>query len=178
MLRHFVHCGVACFRGYEESCGGYDSNQDDNLLRDLHIDRIYDTYIDEDQLKECDETIHKICNTLEPRPYSSREFIWEMGKWLESKGKGKDSIVYNAYKYGVPVFVPAFSDCSAGFGFVAHQTQHPEAHVSIDSAKDFLELTKIKIKAKETGLMMWSGGVPKNFAQDTDAQICRTNHGG
>ena len=83
-------------------------NADDNLLRDLHIDRIYDTYIDEDQLKECDETIYKICNTLEPRPYSSREFIWEMGKWLEKKGKGKDSIVYNAYKYGVPVFVPAF----------------------------------------------------------------------
>ena len=55
-------------------------NADDNLLRDLHIDRIYDTYIDEDQLKECDETIHKICNYLEPRPYSSREFIWEMGK--------------------------------------------------------------------------------------------------
>ena len=90
-----------------------------------------------------------------------------MGKWLEKNKKGKDSIVYNAYKYGVPIFVPAFSDCSAGFGFVAHQTEHPTAHVSIDSAKDFLELTKIKIKAKETGLMMWSGGVPKNFAQDT-----------
>ena len=74
---------------------------------------------------------------------------------------------YYAYKHGVPIFVPAFSDCSAGFGFVAHQTEHPAAHVSIDSAKDFLELTKIKIKAGETGLMMWSGGVPKNFAQDT-----------
>ena len=142
-------------------------NQDDNLLRDLHIDRIYDTYIDEDQLKVCDETIYKICNALEPRPYSSREFIWEMGKWLEKKGKGKDSVVYNAYKYGVPIFVPAFSDCSAGFGFVMHQAENPAAHISIDSAKDFLELTKIKMKAKETGLMMWSGGVPKNFAQDT-----------
>ena len=120
---------------------GTPHNADDNLLRDLHIDRIYDTYIDEDELKVCDETM--------------------------KKGKGKDSIVYNAYKYGVPVFVPAFSDCSAGFGFVAHQTEHPTAHVSIDSAKDFLELTKIKIKAKETGLMMFSGGVPKNFAQDT-----------
>lgn len=146
---------------------GCPHNADDNQLRDLGIDRIYDTYIDEDELKVCDETIHKICNSLEPRPYSSREFIWEMGKWLEQKKKGKDSIVYNAYKHGVPIFVPAFSDCSAGFGFVAHQTEHPTAHVSIDSAKDFLELTKIKIHAKETGLMMWSGGVPKNFAQDT-----------
>lgn len=142
-------------------------NADDNLLRDLHIDRIYDTYINEDELKVCDETIKLIADTLEPRPYSSREFILEMGKWLEKKKMGKDSIVYNAYKKGVPIFVPAFSDCSAGFGFVAHQAENPTSHVSIDSAKDFLELTKIKIDSKESGLLMFSGGVPKNFVQDT-----------
>jgi deoxyhypusine synthase len=140
---------------------------DDNLLRDLHIDRIYDTYINEDELKNCDETIKKICDALPKRPFSSREFIWEMGKWLEAKKKGKDSIVYACYKKGVPVFVPAFADCSAGFGFVAHQSENPASHVTLDGAKDFLELTKIKIKAKETGLLMFSGGVPKNFAQDT-----------
>ncbi|MDR0953039.1 MAG: deoxyhypusine synthase [Elusimicrobiota bacterium] len=146
---------------------GNQYNADDNLLRDLHIDRIYDTYINEDELKECDETIKIIADSLEKRPYSSREFILEMGKWLEKKNKGKDSIVYNAYKKGVPIFVPAFSDCSAGFGFVAHQSENPLEHVSIDSAKDFLELTKIKIHSKESGLMMFSGGVPKNFVQDT-----------
>lgn len=140
---------------------------DDNLLRDLHIDRIYDTYINEDELKVCDETIHKILNTLEPRPYSSREIIWEMGKWLEAKKKGHGSITLACYKKGVPIFVPAFADCSAGFGFVAHQTQRPGRHVTLDGAKDFLELTKIKINAKETGLLMFAGGVPKNFAQDT-----------
>ena len=67
----------------------------------------------------------------------------------------------------MPIFVPAFSDCSAGFGFVAHQTENPVSHVSIDSAKDFLELTKIKVASKDSGLMMFSGGVPKNFVQDT-----------
>jgi len=140
---------------------------DDNLLRDLHIDRIYDTYINEDELKVCDETVHKILNTLEPRPYSSREILFEMGKWLDEKKKGKDSIIYACYKKGVPIFVPAFADCSAGFGFVAHQTERPLSHVTLDGAKDFLELTKLKIKAKETGLLMLSGGVPKNFVQDT-----------
>ncbi|WP_428897343.1 deoxyhypusine synthase [Parelusimicrobium proximum] len=140
---------------------------DDNLLRDLHIDRIYDTYINEDELKVCDETVHQILNTLEPRPYSSREILFEMGKWLEAKKKGKDSIVYACYKKGVPIFVPAFADCSAGFGFVAHQTENPVKHVTLDGAKDFLELTKIKIHAKETGLLMFAGGVPKNFVQDT-----------
>lgn len=141
---------------------------DDNQLRDLAIDRIYDTFIDEDELRICDETIGKICDSLEPRPYSSREFIWEMGKYLEENGGPKvdDSIVYTAYKKNVPIFVPAFSDCSAGFGFVMHQTKNPDKHVSLDSAKDFLELTQIKINAKDSGIFMIGGGVPKNFTQD------------
>jgi deoxyhypusine synthase len=58
------------------------------------------------------------------------------------------------------------SDCSAGFGLVMHQVAHPDKHLSIDSVKDFRELTHLKIKAEETGLFMLGGGVPKNFAQD------------
>lgn len=141
---------------------------DDNEMRDLHIDRIYDTFIDEDELRICDETIGKIADSLEPRPYSSREFIYEMGKYLENNGGPKcdDSVVYAAYKNNVPIFVPAFSDCSAGFGFIVHQTKNPIKHVSIDSAKDFLELTHVKINTKDSGILMIGGGVPKNFTQD------------
>jgi deoxyhypusine synthase len=141
---------------------------DDNLLRELHIDRIYDTYIDEDELRICDDTCAKIFDSMEPKPYSSREFLWEFGKYLENNGGPKvdDSVVWAAYKKNVPIFVPAFSDCSAGFGFIVHQTQKPENHVSVDSAKDFLELTKIKLASKETGIFMIGGGVPKNFTQD------------
>jgi deoxyhypusine synthase len=152
--------------GFKHYLGTPFSN--DNELRDLAIDRIYDTFIDEDELRICDETCKKICDSLEPRPYSSREFIWEMGKYLENNGGPKvdDSVIYAAYKKNVPIFVPAFSDCSAGFGFLVHQTENPLRHVSIDSAKDFLELTKIKISCKETGIFMIGGGVPKNFTQD------------
>ncbi len=141
---------------------------DDNMLRDLHIDRIYDTYIDEDELRICDDTTAEIFDSLEPRPYSSRELLWHFGKYLEDNGgpKVNDSVVYAAYKNNVPIFVPAFSDCSAGFGFVVHQTKNPDNHVSLDSAKDFLELTKIKLENRETGIFMVGGGVPKNFTQD------------
>lgn len=55
---------------------------DDNVLRENYIDRIYDTYIDEEELQACDHTILELANSLEPRGYSSREFIHEMGKWL------------------------------------------------------------------------------------------------
>ena len=140
---------------------------DDQLLRKNYIDRIYDTYIDEEELQVCDMTVGKIADSLEPRPYSSREFIREMGKYLTKKSKKKDSLVQVCYEHNVPIFCPAFSDSSAGFGLVKHQWDHPEKHVSIDSVKDFLELTKIKMAAKTSGLFMIGGGVPKNFVQDT-----------
>lgn len=140
---------------------------DDELLRKNMIDRIYDTYIDEEELRVCDLTVAEIADSLPPRPYSSREFIREMGRFLEREGKGEGSLIRECHQKAVPIFVPAFSDCSAGFGLISHQHQRGnEAMVTIDSARDFLELTRIKIAAGETGLVMIGGGVPKNFAQD------------
>lgn len=143
---------------------------DDTQLRDLMIDRIYDTYIDEADLRICDDTIAQICNTIPRKPHSSREFIVAMGKFLDENEQyaayREESIVWQCYKKGVPIFVPAFSDCSAGFGLVHHQWHNPEQHVSIDSAKDFLEITKIKLANLESGIFMIGGGVPKNFVQD------------
>ncbi|MEW5798773.1 MAG: deoxyhypusine synthase [Bacteroidota bacterium] len=143
---------------------------DDSMLRKNYVDRIYDTYIDEESLQECDGTIYKIAETLEPRPYSSREFIFEMGKWCVKNAKKKNSLVQTAYENNVPIFCPAFSDSSAGFGLVKHQHERMKAgkpYLSIDSVKDFYELTQIKMAAKTSGLFMIGGGVPKNFIQDT-----------
>lgn len=140
---------------------------DDQFLRKNYIDRIYDTYIDEKDLQNCDNVIYKIANSLEARPYSSREFIWEMGKYLKKHGKKKESLIELAYDHNVPIFCPAFTDSSAGFGLVLHQVKNPKKHMTIDSIADFRELTDIKIKAGTTGLLMVGGGVPKNFVQDT-----------
>jgi deoxyhypusine synthase len=90
-----------------------------------------------------------------------------MGKWLTKHAKKKNSLVQLAYEHDVPVFCPAFTDSSAGFGLVMHQHHKPKEHVSIDSVRDFYELTQIKINSKKSGLFMVGGGVPKNFAQDT-----------
>lgn len=143
---------------------------DDAMLRNNYVDRIYDTYIDEEALQVCDGTIFAIAETLEPRPYSSREFIYEMGKWCVKNAKKKNSLVQLAYENNVPIFCPAFSDSSAGFGLVKHQHERMKAgkpYMTIDSVKDFYELTQIKMKAKTSGLFMIGGGVPKNFIQDT-----------
>ena len=141
--------------------------QDDTELRKNYIDRIYDTYIDEDELQECDKKICEIADKLEPRSYTSREFIHEMGKYLKKNSKKKDSLIETAYDNNVPIFCPAFTDSSAGFGLVIHQEKNPSKHITIDSIREFRELTEIKIQSKGSGLFMIGGGVPKNFIQDT-----------
>jgi deoxyhypusine synthase len=140
---------------------------DDRKLRDLYIDRIYDTFIDEKQLQACDMTVKKIADALPPKPYSSREFIHEMGRYLTQHAVKKGSLVELAFRHNVPIFCPAFTDSSAGFGLVKHQVERPDRHLTLDSIRDFYELTRIKMEAKSTGIFMIGGGVPKNFIQDT-----------
>ena len=140
----------------------------DAELRELRIDRIYDTLIDEDELRVCDDVMKQITDDLPPGPMSSREFIVGMGEYLDKHGcKTPDSLVYECFKREVPIFCPAFSDCSAGFGLVAHRHERGSSPaVAIDSGKDFHELTLCKLHNPVTGLFMVGGGVPKNFAQD------------
>ena len=141
--------------------------QDDTELRKNYIDRIYDTYIDEEELQACDKAICKIANLLEPKSYTSREFIREIGKYLKKNAKKKNSLIEIAYDNNVPIFCPAFTDSSAGFGLVMHQEQNPKNHITIDSIREFRELTELKLQSKQSGLLMIGGGVPKNFVQDT-----------
>ena len=141
--------------------------QDDTELRKNYIDRIYDTYIDEDELQICDKKICEIADNLKPKSYTSREFIYEMGKYLKKNSVKKDSLIETAYDNNVPIFCPAFTDSSAGFGLVIHQEKNPKGHITIDSIREFRELTEIKIQSKGSGLFMIGGGVPKNFIQDT-----------
>ena len=141
--------------------------QDDRVLRENYIDRIYDTYIDEEDLQICDKTICEIANKLPPKSHTSREFIKELGKYLKKNAKKKGSLIEVAYDQNVPIFCPAFTDSSAGFGLVMHQEKNPSKHITIDSVREFRELTEIKLKSKSSGLLMIGGGVPKNFVQDT-----------
>ena len=141
--------------------------QDDKELRNNYIDRIYDTYIDEEELQACDKTICDVANSLKPKTYTSREFIKELGKFLNNNARKRGSLIETAYKNNVPIFCPAFTDSSAGFGLVMHQEQNPQNHITIDSIREFRELTEIKLQSKDSGLLMIGGGVPKNFVQDT-----------
>lgn len=142
-------------------------NIDDIKLRELWLDRIYDTLVDEEKFRETDAAIGDIAETLEPRGYSSREFMEILG----SHSKDKKSILYNAKKYGVPVFVPALNDSSIGIGLTGMYVRMRKANkpfMRIDPIRDNWEIAQIKIKSNKTGVIYVGGGVPKNYIQQTE----------
>lgn len=155
-------------QGYKHYKGSPDAN--DELLRDLYIDRIYDAYIDEIGFVYCDEKIAEFCSKLEPRRYSTREFLYLLGSTLSDE----ESILYNAYKYGVPVFCPAIADSSIGIslaGYFKWAKEHGVETFVIDVMKDNYEIAQIVLKSKKTGAIYIGGGVPKNYINDAAVML-------
>lgn len=140
---------------------------DDLLLREHFIDRIYDTLVDEEKFRETDEYIGEIAEGLEPRGYSSREFMEILGSRVTDEG----SILYNARRYGVPIFCPALNDSSIGIGLTGlHYRKRKEGapFMKLDPIRDNWELTQIKLHSEKTGVIYIGGGVPKNFIQQIE----------
>ena len=140
---------------------------DDAMLRDYYIDRIYDTYVDEEKFWATDTWIGEITDGFERRPHSSREFI----KLLTEKYLDDDnSILCNANKKNIPVFIPAINDSSIGIGLTSHYhraKQEGKEPVRIDSIRDNYEITQIVVNSKKTSAIYIAGGVPKNYINDS-----------
>ena len=41
----------------------------------------------------CDKIIGEVADNLEPKSYTSREFIYELGQYLKKNSKKKDSLI-------------------------------------------------------------------------------------
>ena len=139
---------------------------DDRRLRDLYIDRIYDTYVDEEKFWRLDCSVGRFADSLEPRRYSSREFLNLLGKTVEDT----NSILGTAARHGVPVFAPAINDSSLGIGLTDHYHRMLTAgreNVVIDSIRDNYELTQLVVKSPCTSAFYVAGGVPKNYINDS-----------
>ena len=166
---------------------------DDDTLRSLYIDRIYDTYIDEEQLQDCDHTIYEIANELEPQapiraaPSSARwaSISSSTARRTTASSSSPMSMTCRSSARRSSTARPA----SAWSSTRSTATKAGKPYMVLDAIADFRELTDIKIKAGTTGLLMIGGGVPKNFIQDTvvcaeilghddvaGAQICGADH--
>ncbi len=136
---------------------------DDILLREHMLDRVYDTLADESLFRECDDEISAMADALEPRAYSSREFLGMMGA---RAAKDPNSLVGACYRRGVPYFVPALNDSSIGIAITKHyrdRRKEGKPMIHIDAIKDNYEITQIKVKSPRTGVFYVGGGTPKNY---------------
>lgn len=129
------------------------------------IDRIYDVFAPEEEFRKTDRFLMDFANSLEDRPYSSREFLFELGKELSGK---KESILTTAYKAGVPVYCPGISDSSIGIALAVGRKKGTSGVVQIDTIKDVIETAEIVMESKGTGVIYLGGGLPKNFIQQTE----------
>ncbi len=139
---------------------------DDRELRDLYIDRIYDTYVDEEKFWRLDCSIGAFADEIRPGRYSSREFLKTLGETVDDP----DSILGAAARHGVPIFSPALNDSSIGIGLTEHYhrcVNEGREGVVIDSIRDNYELTQIVVGSPCTAAIYVAGGVPKNFINDS-----------
>jgi len=165
-----VSTGAVLYQDYYNALGGghyYGSpTADDTKLRELFIDRIYDTYVDDELFVEDDTLIGEFADKLEPRNYSSREFISLLSDTIDDE----ESILVTARKNNIPVFCPALNDSSIGIGLTEHYyncRKEGRRPITIDSIRDNYELTQIVVNSSRTSAFYVAGGVPKNYINDS-----------
>ena len=98
--------------------------------------------------------------------YSSREITALMGRELSKISKNQDSILINAYKQGVPVFIPSFGDSYIGIAIWYSAMKNNKTFI-VDTIKDLSESAYLTLNSKKTGVIYLGGGVPKNYIQQT-----------
>jgi deoxyhypusine synthase len=144
-----------------------DVNADDKELRDLYIDRLYDTFIDEEKYWQTDLAVSRFADGLAGKSLSSRAFLALLAR--AARGD-KGSILGACSRNGVPLFVPALNDSSIGIGLTEHyhraRTSGKEPF-QISSIRDNYELTQIVVQSPATAAIYVSGGVPKNYINDS-----------
>ena len=170
MVDAIVSTGAVLYQDFYAARGGGhfrgSENADDGKLRDLMINRIYDTYVDEELFGKFDSEIASFADTLKPGIYSSREFLDRFSETIDDE----NSIIVAARKRGIPLFAPAINDSSIGIGLTEHYhrcKKEGSTGIHIDSIRDNYELTQIIAQSKRTSAFYVAGGVPKNYINDS-----------
>ncbi len=163
-----VSTGAVMYQDLYQTIGGKHwkgtPTADDVALRELYLDRIYDTYVDELKFEETDRAIGRVTDEFPARPASSREYLGFLGRRFPSR----DSILATAARRGVPVFSPALIDSSIGIGLTLHYQANRgrKERFVLDAVRDNYELVQILAASPRTAVIYIGGGTPKNWIND------------
>jgi deoxyhypusine synthase len=162
-----VSTGAILYQDLYQSIGGRhflgSPKADDVVLRELAIDRIYDTYVDEEKFEATDRAIAKATEEFPTRPASSREYLEFLGR----RFGGPESIMGEAARKGIPMFSPALIDSSIGIGLTLYYQAHRgKRRFLLDAMRDNYELVQILRNSPKTAVFYVGGGTPKNWIND------------
>lgn len=165
-----VSTGANLFHDCYESLGRIhyqtSSFADDEKLREAGLDRIYDTLAPEAGFRDTDEFIREFANNLDrEQSYTTREFLYLLGKYLHEKGS-QEGILTSAYKKKVPIYCPAIGDSSLIIALAVNNIS-----LKFDLIRDVYETAYLAGKANKTGVVYVGGGTPKNFIQQTQVTL-------
>jgi len=169
-----VSTGANLYHDLYEGTGGLHylghPQVDDEELARHDIDRVYDTYADDKSFQKLDAVIANLAAGLEPRPFSTREFLLAAGREF----KTSECIVGVCAQEGVPIFCPTFHDSGWGIGWARmyHQAELAgRPHPTLDLIRDNLEIARLRMAVKESAGIYIGGGVPKNYTQQIEPLI-------
>lgn len=131
----------------------------DRELRKLGINRLGNVFVPDESYGEIIEgKIQPIIEDLYSRKkkWGVADLIHEVGLQLKSDS----SILYNAARNDIPVYVPGITDGS--FGSQLWSFYERNRDFSIDLLKDEHELSDIVFDAKKSGALMIGGGISKH----------------
>jgi deoxyhypusine synthase len=175
-----VSTGANFFHDLHETKGNYhyqgSHQMDDVALGEALIDRMYDVLADEEKFRQHDQWIGRFAASLDQtRPYTTREFLNLLGLELAKHSK-EDGIVTAAAKAGIPLYCPAVADSSIGIGIAANRYEGGN-RFTFDVIGDVVETARIVAESKNTGVIYFGGGTPKNFVQQTEVTAIIMNSG-
>jgi len=175
-----VATGALVTHGLTESFGNthyaapHDAN--DEELFDKGYNRIYDTLEMEANLNDLAAII---ANIMDQQPadtvWHSSAICRAIGEELDRRDEGP-GILRSAYKRGVPVYIPAFTDSEMGLdlstwamaramattGDTADCFQHVPAYNPFLDLQDYAQRA---VACESMGIFTIGGGVPRNWAQ-------------
>lgn len=92
--------------------------------------------------------------------WSTKDFIWEIGKNISNEKHGKESIIYWSWKNDIPIYVPGITDGAVGLHLWSYYQDHRD--ITVDLFQDEQDLSDIVFEAKKTGALIIGGGISKH----------------
>jgi len=132
----------------------------DHNLHEKGMNRIGNLIITNDSYARFEGFITPILREIaeQKKRLTPSELIWEIGKRLNDE----HSILYQAYKHKVPIFVPGITD--GALGFHLYLTQQKYKDFVIDVVKDFANIMFSISHDDKKGLIALGGGISKHHA--------------